>query len=287
MLVDATLKKLINSEIAFDTLLRKGIELVVSLSCRIVLAILAFLVCRWIIRKLKSLFSLMLERRNIEPTLSIFLNSLVNIVLNFILIIIIIGILGIETSSLVALFASAGVAIGMALSGTLQNFAGGVMILLFKPFKAGDFIETQSFTGTVKEIQIFNTLINTTDNKVVIIPNGGLSTSIVTNFSKETNRRVDWKFSIAYGDDFDKARNIILDIIKDDQRILSDKEPFVALGELSSSSVDIVVRAWVKSENYWSVYFSMNEKIYKALPEAGLSIPFQQMDVYLHQEKNA
>lgn len=267
-----------------STACTKVTDLAVSFGTRILVALLVFFVGKWIVNKLNGLFAKMMEKKGIEVSLASFLKSLVKIVLNFILIITIIGILGIETSSFVALFASAGVAIGMALSGTLQNFAGGVMILLFKPFKVGDFVEAQGIIGTVKEIQIFCTVFNTLDNKVVIVPNGGLSTGIVTNYSKEDNRRVDWIFNVAYGDDYDKAKAVILQLLEEDKRVLKDVkgcEPFVALNALNCSSVDIVVRAWVKSSDYWGVFFDMNEKVYKTFPKQGLNIPFPQMDVHM------
>ncbi len=290
--VDSAVAKVLNPEMIangnyqdmLDFLWEKGLDLLLSLGTRILLAIVVFFIGRWIINRLKSVFAKMLERRSVEVSLASFLKSLVNVVLTFFLIVSIIGILGIETSSFVALFASAGVAIGMALSGTLQNFAGGVMILLFKPFKVGDFVEAQGVVGVVKEIQIFNTIFNTLDNKVVIVPNGGLSTGIVTNYSKEENRRVDWVFSIAYGDDFQKAKSIIEGMLAADARVLKDPAPFVALSKLNSSSVDLTVRAWVLAADYWDVFFSMNEKVYETFRLQGLNIPFPQMDVHLHQK---
>lgn len=259
----------------------KGADLAMNLGSRILLALVIFFVGKWIVNKLNNLFGKMMEKKEVEVSLASFLKSLVKIVLNFILIITIIGVLGIETSSFVALFASAGVAIGMALSGTLQNFAGGVMILLFKPFKVGDFVEAQGIIGTVKEIQIFCTVFNTLDNKTVIVPNGGLSTGIVTNYSKEENRRVDWVFSVAYGDDYDKAKSVIEELLAADKRVLKDPEPFIALNALNCSSVDLVVRAWVKSPDYWGVFFDMNEQVYKTFSKHGLNIPFPQMDVHV------
>lgn len=262
----------------------KGVDMLMSLGTRILLAVVIFVVGRWIINRLKNVFAKMLVKREVEVSLASFLKSLVNVVLTFFLIVTVIGVLGIETSSFVALFASAGVAIGMALSGTLQNFAGGVMILLFKPFKVGDFVEAQGVIGTIKEIQIFNTIFNTLDNKVVVVPNGGLSTGIVTNYSKEETRRVDWVFSMAYGDDYDKAKSVIEGLLAEDKRVLRDPAPFIALNALNSSSVDLVVRAWVSSADYWDVFFSMNEKIYKTFAKQGLHIPFPQMDVHVHQK---
>ena len=175
-----------------------------------------------------------------------------------------------------------GVAIGMALSGTLQNFAGGVMILLFKPFKVGDTIEAQGQSGTVREIQIFNTILATPDNKIIIIPNGGLSTGLMKNYSREATRRVDWEFGIAYGDDYTKAKAVIARLLDADGRVLKDPAYFIALTSLGESSVNIVVRAWVNAGDYWGVYFDMNEKVYKTFAEENLNIPFPQLDVHLH-----
>ena len=224
-----------------------------------------------------------LTKREVDASLTTFVRSLVSITLNLLLVIVIIGILGIETSSFIALFASAGVAVGMALSGTLQNFAGGVMILLFKPFKVGDFIEAQGQSGTVREIQIFNTILTTADNKVIIIPNGGLSTGLMKNYSKEPTRRVDWEFGIAYGDDYTKAREVLARLLDADSRVLKEPAYFIALTSLGASSVNIVVRAWVNSADYWGVYFDMNEKVYKTFAQENLNIPFPQMDIHLHQ----
>ena len=199
------------------------------------------------------------------------------------LVISVLGMLGIEMTSFVAILGAAGLAVGMALSGTLQNFAGGVMILIFKPFKNGDFIEAQGHTGTVSEIQIFNTILKTPDNKTIIIPNGGLSTSSMTNYSTEEKRRVDWTFGIGYGDKTDNAKEVLTQLMSEDNRILNDPAPFVAVSELADSSVNFAVRAWVKAEDYWGVYFDMNEKVYNTFDEKGLNIPYPQMDVHLHK----
>ena len=249
------------STMSLDTLVNKLIDLSVSFGSKLLVALLVFFIGRWIVKKLNRLVINILTKRHVEASLATFTKSLVSITLNFTLVIIIISVLGIETSSFIALFASAGVAVGMALSGTLQNFAGGVMILLFKPFKVGDYIEAQGQSGTVKEIQIFNTIITTTDNKVIIIPNGGLSTGIMMNYSKESQRRVDWVFGIGYGDSYEHAKAFIARLLDNDPRVLKDPNYFIALTALNSSSVDIVVRAWVKAENYWGVFFDMNEKV--------------------------
>ena len=262
------------SNVSLDVFLTKMIDLGISVGSKILLAIVVFLVGRWIVRRLNKLLAKILEKRHVEASLSTFVKSLVNITLTLLLIIVVIGVLGIETSSFIALFASAGVAIGMALSGTLQNFAGGVMILLFKPFKVGDTIEAQGQTGTVREIQIFNTILATPDNKIIIIPNGGLSTGLMKNYSKEATRRVDWEFGIAYGDDYTKAKAVIARLLDADGRVLKDPAYFIALTSLGESSVNIVVRAWVNAGDYWGVYFDMNEKVYKTFAEENLNIPF-------------
>ena len=269
------------SNVSLDVFLTKMIDLGISVGSKILLAIVVFLVGRWIVRRLNKLLAKILEKRHVEASLSTFVKSLVNITLTLLLIIVVIGVLGIETSSFIALFASAGVAIGMALSGTLQNFAGGVMILLFKPFKVGDTIEAQGQTGTVREIQIFNTILATPDNKIIIIPNGGLSTGLMKNYSKEATRRVDWEFGIAYGDDYTKAKAVIARLLDADGRVLKDPAYFIALTSLGESSVNIVVRAWVNAGDYWGVYFDMNEKVYKTYAEENLNIPFPQLDVHL------
>ena len=270
------------SNVSLDVFLTKMIDLGISVGSKILLAIVVFLVGRWIVRRLNKLLAKILEKRHVEASLSTFVKSLVNITLTLLLIIVVIGVLGIETSSFIALFASAGVAIGMALSGTLQNFAGGVMILLFKPFKVGDTIEAQGQTGTVREIQIFNTILATPDNKIIIIPNGDLSTGLMKNYSKEATRRVDWEFGIAYGDDYTKAKAVIARLLDADGRVLKDPAYFIALTSLGESSVNIVVRAWVNAGDYWGVYFDMNEKVYKTFAEENLNIPFPQLDVHLH-----
>ena len=255
----------------------------VPLGLKILAAIIVFLLGRWIIKLIKKWMANGLMSRHGDPTLHSFLSNLVSVVLYFILIISIVGILGINTSSLVALLASTGLAVGMSLGGTLQNFAGGVLIIMFRPFKVGDFISAQGHEGKVNEIQIFNTHILTVDNKEVILPNGALATGVLTNYSRQGTRRVDWTFSIAYGDDYDKAKAVLRRLCDEDQRILKSPEPFIELVKLNESSVDITVRGWVESADYWGVFFSMNEKVYKTFAKEGLNIPFPQMDVHVKQ----
>ena len=256
-------------------------EYLVPFGIKLVAAIVVLLLGRWAIKLIKKGMTKVMLRHNTEPSLASFVMSLVSVILTFFLIMSIVGILGINTSSLVALLASAGLAIGMALSGTLQNFAGGVMIMLFKPFKVGDFIAAQGYEGKVNAIQIFNTHILTPDNKTVILPNGALSTGPVTNFNKETDRRVDWTFSITYGDDYDKAKAVLQRLCDADQRILKEPKPVIELIKMSDSSVDVTVRARVKPEDYWAVYFKMNELVYKTFPQEGLHFPFPQVDVHM------
>ncbi|MBR5475720.1 MAG: mechanosensitive ion channel [Bacteroidaceae bacterium] len=252
---------------------------IIAFGIKIFKVILIWFIGRWLAKRLKKIIKIVMERHNTTPSVQTFLSSLVDVVTMIILITMIIGVLGIDTSSFIALFASAGVAVGMALSGTLQNFAGGVIILLFRPYKVGDYIEAQGQAGTVKEIQIFNTLLKTSDNKIILVPNGPISTGIVKNYSREALRRVDFTVSISYGDDFEKAKEVLNSIIAADNRILKEPEPFIALSTLNSSSIDITVRVWVKQEDYWNVYFDMNKEIYETLPKHGLEFPFQTLTV--------
>ncbi len=273
---------------SLSDLLDKVIGDLIHFAISLAVAIAIFYAGRFIINKLYNFVQNICNKRNIEASLSTFILSFVRIVLYFILIVTVIGILGIPTSSFLALFASAGVAIGMALSGTLQNFAGGVLILLLKPFKVGDTIEAQGFTGTVKKIEIFNTMLTTPDNKSIIIPNGGLSTGAVNNYSTQAYRRVDWTVSISYGDDYTRARDVILEMLAEDSRVIQDAQggvtaaPMARLAKLNDSSIDLTVRAWVASADYWNVFFDFNEKVYATLPDrAGVSFPFPQLDVHV------
>lgn len=252
---------------------------IISFGIKILKVILIWFVGRWLAKRLRALIKIIMERHNTAPSVQTFLSSLVDVVIMITLIIMIIGVLGIDTSSFIALFASAGVAVGMALSGTLQNFAGGVIILLFRPYKVGDYIEAQGQAGTVKEIQIFNTILKTPDNKIILVPNGPISTGIINNYSRESLRRVDFTVSISYGNDYEKAKEVISAIIDADSRILRDPAPFIALSSLNSSSIDIAVRVWAKQEDYWSIYFDMNKTIYETLPKHGLEFPFQTLTV--------
>lgn len=264
---------------------RQLTEIAVEYGPRLLGALAVLIIGSWVIKALTKGFARMLDRRQTDASLTPFLKGIVNILLKVLLVISVLGMLGIEMTSFIAILGAAGLAVGMALSGTLQNFAGGVILLIFRPFKVGDFIDAQGHMGTVKEIQIFNTILKTPDNKTIIIPNGGLSTSSMTNFSAEEKRRVDWTFGIAYGDDAHKAKEVIKRLCDDDQRIHKEPEVFIALSELANSSVNFVVRAWVNAEDYWSVFFDMNEKVYNIFGEEGLNIPFPQMDVHVHKNE--
>lgn len=257
-------------------------QLLLQYGPRIAAAIVIVVAGLWLVKMIKGVTLKAFEKGDVDPTLKSFLTSLISITLKLLVYITALTMLGVEMTSFIAILGAAGLAVGLALSGTLQNFAGGVMILLFKPFKAGDFIDAQGHAGTVKEIQIFVTVLKTPDNKTIIIPNGPLSTGSLTNFSKEATRRVEWTFGIAYGDDVDKAYAVLNRLIAEDDRILKEPEPFMALAELADSSVNIKVRVWVNASDFWGVFFSMNEKVYKSFGKEGLSIPFPQHDVHLY-----
>ncbi|MEQ8313415.1 MAG: mechanosensitive ion channel [Gammaproteobacteria bacterium] len=259
-------------------------SLAVTYGLRVVSALIALVIGLYIVNLVVKLVGKVLERSDTAPSLVGFVRSLVSILLKIMVYITAIGMLGVEMTSFIAILGAAGLAIGMALSGTLQNFAGGVMILFFKPFKVGHFIEAQGYSGTVKEIQIFITILTTPDNKTVMIPNGPLATGSLINYSAQATRRVDWTFGIAYGDDLDKAYEVLKKFIAEDERILKEPEPFMALHTLADSSVNIVVRVWVNAADYWGVYFDMNERVYRNFEKEGLSIPFPQMDVHVHKE---
>lgn len=335
-------------DFSFNDFISDLSQRLVNFAIDVAIAIAVFYIGKFVIRRIYRIIATILVKRRVDSSLCTFILSFVNIVLYFILIVTVIGILGIETSSFLALFASAGVAIGMALSGTLQNFAGGVLILLLKPYKVGDYIEAQGYAGTVREVQIFHTIITTFDNKAISIPNGGLSTSSINNWSREEYRRVAWQVSISYGDNVDNARKAILALFEKDSRILRSsahdsvaedptmprrlaalenidiphkpgfwsrifgnrdkvkealqrwensrnsqllalkpqvvRDPYVTVEALGASSVDLKARAWVKTADYWSVFYDYNELIYSTLPSHGVNFPFPQMDVHL---KNA
>lgn len=246
---------------------------------KIVLAFVIYFIGKQLIKWVVRIMDRAFDRHHVEVSLRSFLRSMVKVLLMVVLLLAIVQTLGINTSSFLALFASAGLAIGMALSGTLQNFAGGVILLLLRPYKVGDYVEAQGQSGTVESIGLFSTCLKTPDNQTIYVPNNTIATSIIDNYSQSETRRVDWTLSISYGDDVDVARREILAMLTSDKRVLTDTAPVVYVKNLGESSVDLVIRAWVANADYWGLYFDMNEKMYKELPSKGINFPFPQMDV--------
>lgn len=264
-----------------EGVLKSLIEHSAELGFAIIKAVIVFVVGRMIINLLNKLVKNILIKRNFDPSVKSFVSSLVNVTLTILLIISIVGALGVQTTSFAALLASAGVAVGMALSGNLSNFAGGLIVLLFKPYKVGDFIDYQGQSGTVREIQMFHTILKTTDNKVIYIPNGSLSSGVIVNYSNQQTRRIDWVFGVDYGTDYDHVKQVLETILAKETRILQEPDkPFIALTALADSSVNILVRVWVKSEDYWSVYFDMNKTVYEVFNKEGINFPFPQLTVH-------
>lgn len=262
---------------AMNWLTTNGLSFCVSLMGALAFLFIGFWVSKLIVKALRK----MMVRKNSDPGLISFVSSLANIALKIMIIISVMGMVGIQMTSFIAVLGAAGIAIGMALQGTLSNFASGVMILIFKPYKVDDYIEAHGVAGVVKEIQIFNTIITTVDNKTIIVPNSALATNLLTNYSKQDKRRVDWTVGVTYGTDFKVARDSIMRILEADSRILKDPAPFISIIELADSSVNIVVRVWVNTPDYWDVFFDFNNKVYATFNEEGIEFPFPQMDVHL------
>lgn len=263
-----------------DLIIDKLVELSISAGKNILMAVVVYIVGRFLISLIQKVLANMLSRRKVEISIQTFLKSMVNILLNVLLIISVVGALGVSTTSFAALLASAGVAIGMALSGNLQNFAGGLIILFFKPYKVGDWIEAQGTSGSVTAIQIMHTIVTTADNKVVYIPNGAMSSGVITNYSRMETRRVDWTVGVDYGEDIDKVKRIVEGLIDADSRILQTPAPVIALQALDASSVNVTIRVWVPNAEYWNVYFEMNKKIYDEFNKQGIDFPFPQLTIH-------
>lgn len=263
-----------------EILIQQLIDWGVKAGSNIIGALLIFIIGRFIISLIKKAVAKIMDKRKIDAGIQSFVKSLVNILLTILLIIAVVSKLGVETTSFAALLASAGVAVGMALSGNLQNFAGGLIVLLFKPYRVGDYIESQGQSGTVREIQIFHTILVTVDNKVIYIPNGALSSGTVTNYSRESTRRVDFTIGVEYGTDYQKVQQTVQQIIAAEKRILQTPQPFIALSALDASSVNFTVRVWVNAEDYWNVKFDVNRAIYDEFNKAGISFPFPQLTVH-------
>jgi len=255
---------------------RYGMKFVLA----IVVLILGLIVIRWITKLIVK----GMERRKVNESLIPFLRSIINILLKVMLIISVMGMVGIQMTSFIAVLGAAGLAVGLALQGTLQNFAGGVMILLFKPFQVGDIIDAQGYLGVVKEIQIFTTILVTLDNQKVIIPNSPLATNALTNITAMPTRRIDFSFGIGYGDDIDKAREVLMKMTEKDDRILKeDNPPQVMVEALGDSSVNLKLRVWIKTDDYWDVFFDYTEAGKKQFDAANISIPFPQRDVHIYK----
>ncbi len=253
----------------------------VDIGLRLLGAIAIYLIGKYIIKWLNKLFEKLMIRRKMDPTVTSFLKSLINILLYLVLALSIIGQLGIKLTGIAALIASAGMAVGMALSGNLSNFAGGLLILVFRPFKVGDYIESSAgASGTVKEIQIFHTILVTPDNKTIYAPNGNLSNGVITNYSMKDLRRVEWDIAVEYGTDFNKVEQVVKNIIAQNPMIVQTPEPSILLGELADSSVNIKIRVWVKTDDYWAVNFQMNKDIYETFNKEGIEFPFPQLTVH-------
>ncbi len=260
-----------------STLVEEAGWIVLKIVLALIIYFIGRLLLKWVVRIMDKAF----QRHNVEVSLRNFLRSMVKVLLMVALLIVIVQTLGINTSSILALLASAGLAIGMALSGTLQNFAGGVVILLLRPYKVGDYIEAQGQAGTVESIGLFSTCLKSPDNQTIYVPNNSISSSVIDNYSQSERRRVDWTLSISYGDDVDVARREILAMLAEDKRVHTDVAPVVWVANLGESSVDLTIRAWVNNPDYWSVKFEMNERMYKELPKKGINFPFPQMDVHI------
>ncbi|MDZ7805318.1 mechanosensitive ion channel family protein [Thiohalophilus sp.] len=261
----------------------RGIDLLMQFGPQLVLAIVVLIIGLWLINRLVKVMARGMERSKMEPTLSRFLQSLVGIGLKVLLLISVASMVGIATTSFIAVLGAAGLAVGLALQGSLANFAGGALILMFRPYKVGDYITAQGVSGTVTDIQIFNTILTTPDNVRIIVPNGAMSNGIITNYSAEQTRRLDFVFNIGYTDNVEKSRDIIMNILKSEERIFSDPEPQVLLSNLGDNAVDLTVRTWVNATDYWPLKFALTEKVKAAFDREGISIPFPQRDIHIYQ----
>ena len=251
---------------------------------KIIFALLIFIIGKWVAKFLKNLVKKGMERGKVDPVLIGFLSNIVYYLLMIAVIITAIQKLGVQTTSFVAVLGAAGLAVGLALQGSLANFASGVLIILFRPFKIGDFVEAGGVTGVIDEIGILVTNMHTPDNKGIIVPNSQIMGGHIVNFNAHDIRRVDMVFGIGYGDDIDKARNIIADILDKDERVLKDPAPQIAVAELGDSSVNFFVRPWCKSADFWGVNLDTHETVKKRFDAEGVSIPFPQRDVHIIKE---
>ncbi len=258
-------------------------QLAADFGIRLIAALAIFIIGRWVARWLSRLLEKGMQKAGTDHTLIVFLRNIVYVGLLIFVIIAAIGQLGVQTTSFLAVLGAAGLAVGLALQGSLANFAAGVLIIIFRPFKVGDFIEAGGIAGVVKAISIFTTTLHTPDNKVIIVPNAQVNSGTITNYSANDTRRVDLVIGVSYGDDLDKVRSVIQRVLAADERVLKDPAPQIAVMALADSSVNFTVRPWAKSADYWGLYFDLQEQIKKNFDKEGISIPFPQQDVYLHQ----
>jgi len=268
-----------------DITLSRFVDLFILYGIKVIAAAVIFIIGRWVAGLFQKIVGKVMDKRNVDATVSSFVGHLIYYALLAFFILAALGQLGIQTASFVAVLAAAGLAIGLALQGSLANFAAGFLLLIFRPFRVGDYIEGGGTAGTVEKIQLFTSQLTTPDNKTVIVPNSAMTAGNIVNFSTKGTRRVDMVFGIGYGDDMDRAREIIQEIIASDERILKDPAPVVAVSELADSSVNLVARPWVKSGDYFAVLWELTEKVKKRFDEAGISIPFPQRDVHIYEHK--
>ena len=270
-----------------EQLLQKVYEIFTVFGVKIVGAIVVFIIGRWVSKFIANLIRKLMDKREVDPTITKFVGNLTYFALLTFVVLAALGLVGIQTTSFIAVLGAAGLAIGLALQGSLANFAAGFLLILFRPFKVGDFIDAAGVAGTVETIQIFTTRLATPDNKTIIIPNSKLTGDNIVNFSTKGTRRADMVFGIGYEDDIDKARNIIIDVLSNDKRVLKDPPLQVAVSELADSSVNFVARAWVNAGDYWGVVFDTTETVKKRFDAEGVSIPFPQRDVHVYEHKAA
>ena len=273
------MEDLFGAEGGASELMNQAVSLVMTYAPKVVLAIFTLIVGMWLINRFVGVLDNKLGKK--DPTLNKFLCGLIGAILKILLLISVASMVGIATTSFIAIIGAAGLAVGLALQGSLANFAGGVLILIFKPFKVGDTIDAQGYLGSVREISILYTIVDTFDNRRIVIPNGQLANASLTNLSAYETRRCDMSFGIGYGDDIDKAKAVCKRLIEEDERALKDPEPLIVVGALGESSVDLTVRAWTKSADLWPFYWDMHEKVKKAFDAEGISIPFPQRDVHM------
>lgn len=266
-----------------NELLGELLDKAISFGLKVIAAFIIYCIGAWLIGRIKKMLNRMFTRKNTDAAIASFIQSITSIALTIILVLVTVGTLGIDTTSLAALLTGGGLAIGMALNGTVQNFAGGIMLLVFRPFKAGDYIAAQGFEGTVTEINIVSTKLTTVDNRCIIIPNGILSNNTIDNFSQNPLRRIDWTVNVEYGCTVEDTKKLLMELMTSDMRIMQDDKapalPFVALKGMQDNGITFVMRAWVNASDYWDVCFDMNERIYTELPKNGIKFPYPKMDV--------